>query len=72
MTTHVINLQGFPLISLITLINIILLPLLIATKMVSAFADCTTFTFETDLAFNFETNNTVRIDGNGRQTIITV
>ena len=32
-------------------------------KMVSAFANCTTFIFETDPAFHFETNDKVQTDG---------
>ena len=44
----------------------VLLRLLIATKMVSAFAD-TTFTIETDTAFNFEINDKCQTDGRGRQ-----
>ena len=43
----------------------------IATKMVSAFAD-TTFTFESDPAFNFEMNDKVKIDGKGRHNTITI
>ena len=40
--------------------------------MMSAFADYTTFTFETDPTCNFETNDKVQIDGNGRHNTITV
>ena len=39
--------------------------------MASAFAD-TTFTFETDPAFNFEMSDIVQIDGRGRHNIITM
>ena len=39
--------------------------------MVSAFAD-TTFTFETDPAFNFEMNDKYQIDGRGKHNTITI
>ena len=47
-----------------------LLCLLIGTKMMSAFA-YTNFTFETDHAFNFETNDKVQINGNVRHNTTT-